>query len=297
MSEHYHGQRVRVTFWDGENVRFSGFVNLLEYICQSFSIPANNIIVESHDPDIVEFPSRVMLPGIFLGMSQHLPTVVHDYQRYTNGKFVGTLLGRSNPTRLRLAYEIDQAFPDDNFTVFQPSVAQIKLDYVSVLDLYSKEINWIENKKFDQDIQSRSPSGNIGWQDTLATYPDICNNYKIEIVSETDAFSNYWFTEKTGRCLAAGKPFILIAGTGSLAKLNDMGFKTFGSVIDEYYDRELTPTLRIRKAIDELLELYNRPDRDLAIADMYRIAKENVEIFKEYSNNQRENNDIKPIRI
>ena len=283
---HYrHGQRLRVSFWDGENVTFTGFLQFIEYICESFSIPYSDVLIESHDPDITTFPSRVMLPGIFLGIGQHLNFKGHNYQ---NAKFVGTLLGRSNPTRLRLAYSIDKAFPNENYTVFQPQLEQVKSEYALVRDLYKNELAWLETKQFDQDLTSSSPSGGIGWQESVATYGDICNNYKIEIISETDAFSNYWLTEKTGRCLAIGKPFILIAGRYSLRRLKERGFKTFDTVFDEIYDIAKTPTERILAAVHSLQKLFVHPDRDEIVEEMYKIAAENVEIFKEYSSTQRE---------
>lgn len=285
ISKGYTGQRLRVSFWDGENVEFTGFLEFIKYICQCFSIPHDQVLIESHSPNITEFPSKVMLPGIFLGIGQHLNFTGHNCD---NGKFVGTLLGRSNPTRLRLAYEIDQTFPNDNYTVFQPQLEQVRMEYSMVNDLYQKELSWLATKQFDRDIHSRSPSGGIGWQDSIATYANICNNYKIEIISETDAFSNYWLTEKTGRCLAIGKPFILIAGQHSLEKLRQRGFQTFHDIIDEVYDYARTPTDRIRLAMISLNTLHEHKDKDTIIKQMYEVAAQNVEIFKEYSSTQRE---------
>jgi hypothetical protein len=172
--------------------------------------------------------------------------------------------------------------------VFQPQLEQIRSEYALVKELYKKELDWLETKQFDQDIHSRSPSGAMSWQESVATYADVCNNYKIEIISETDAFSNYWLTEKTGRCLAIGKPFILIAGQHSLEKLRLRGFHTFHDVIDERYDYSKSPTGRIYNALSSLMELHRHKDRDAIIDRMYKIAAQNVEIFKEYSSTQRE---------
>ena len=91
--------------------------------------------------------------------------------------------------------------------------------------------------------------------------------------------SDFWFTEKTARCLATGKPFALVAGTGSLQRLRDMGFKTFNSVLDESYDLETTPTRRINRLILSLKELYNS---QAGIEKLQEIAQENINIYKDY---------------
>jgi len=281
LAQHWVSHNIRVYFYDGENLGFSNFVTFMEYVCRCFAIPHNLVTIESHDPTTSPFIHKTMEPGIFISTGQHLPNAI-DHQ-FDNAKFVGSLLGRFNPTRFRLAYEIDNAFPADNFTVFQPQPAQIQQQYRHVSDLYKKELDWLATKQFEVDMQSTHHHGMIDWPDSCQRYPMVCNNYQIEIISETDAFSDFWFTEKTARCLALGKPFALVAGPGSLARLQDMGFKTFASVINEDYDRAMSPTRRIYQLISSLRVVYNSSNKSELIQQLYRIAAENIEIYKKYT--------------
>jgi hypothetical protein len=61
-------------------------------------------------------------------------------------------------------------------------------------------------------------------------------DYFLEIVAETDILTTDWITEKTVKNLYIGKPFIVMGGLGTLARIQDQGFKTFSPWIDESYD-------------------------------------------------------------
>lgn len=79
------------------------------------------------------------------------------------------------------------------------------------------------------------------------------------IVAETLVDNRIFFpTEKTGKALMSGKPFIVLGSRYFLKKLRDIGFKTFHSVIDESYDeigdvRERT--IAAHKSFTELTKL------------------------------------------
>jgi len=284
FSVHYTGQHVNIIFWDGENVEFSGFKDFIKYLCTCFNIPNERVTFKTHNPEFSEFDHQTMKLGIFSSTGKELFEQAENFvHSYRNKKFVGTLLGRGNPTRLRLAYEIDRYYPGNNFTVFQSTTEQVLRNYCQVSDLYATELTWLNSKRFDVDIKSRHTSGMIDWRDSNNSYLSICNEYQIEIICETDAFSNFWFTEKTARCLAIGKPFILIAGTHSLSKLKNMGFVTFESVIDESYDQELTPTKRITSALMSLNKLATSKDKLSLIDNLYKIANLNKRICKDFS--------------
>jgi len=270
FSNYYKSQKIIISSFDGENLRLSGMLDFISYLSDIFEIP---------EQDITYTNFRL---SIFKNTHTQLSTEFN--LNLDKAKFVGTTIGRFNATRLRLVYAIDKTFPNDNFTIFQPSIDVIKHGYTSAADLYINELTWISTKQFDTDIQHTYYTGGIDWQYSCNHYHNIWNKFLIEIVSETDAFSNQWFTEKTARCLATGKPFLLIAGPLSLKTLQDMKFKTFHSVIDENYDKEKTPTFRINKAIESLKQLYNSSDREQRIKELYSIAKENIKIYKDLIN-------------
>lgn len=284
FSKHYDGQQVVVEAFDGENLEHSGFLNFIEELSEIFSIPY--VVIQSHDIHIKhKFGNRKLVLGIFVSTGREI-SFVND--KVPNSKFVGALLGRFSPTRLRLAYELDNAFPSNNFITFQAQQNVVENSLRHVSDLYSNELLWLKSKVFDKDLTSSHHMGMIDWHTSNATYPMVCNNYQIEVISETDSLSDFWFTEKTARCLATGKPFVLIAGQHSLAQLREFGFSTFGSVLNEDYDSEVTPTLRIKRLIESLKELYNSPNRHDKLNQLYEIAKENIEKYKHFVSIQRE---------
>jgi hypothetical protein len=76
-----------------------------------------------------------------------------------------------------------------------------------------------------------------------AYYPSHYYNTDVSIVSETTQME-FFPTEKIYKSLMLGHPFILYSGKDALAKLRELGFKTFGNVIDESYDTAEYPLAR-----------------------------------------------------
>jgi len=201
----------------------------------------------------------------------------------SDAKYIGFVVKRYSPFRLRTMYEIAQQFPGDCFLIShdRPQANDHRLQTVS--HLYEKELAWLHSYQFDQDIDS---SGITNWMiASYKNYHNIWNRFQIEIVSETHPIANstYWMTEKTSRCLATGKPFLLLAGTNALTRLHSMGFKTFNDVIDESYDQELSWPLRLNKIIQSLKQLKSRQDFRSAIQQMYAIAEHNKQWYPQYT--------------
>lgn len=281
LAKQYMGQKILIRLWDGENTDFSGFETFIKFVCDRIEIPYADVTFESHSPNIKDFNSTQLKLGIFISVNQYLPT---DFNRdLTQAKFVGTTLGRYNLSRLRLAYELDCAFPNDTFITFQPDVQFIttQLDHFS--KQYQKELAWLQSKTFDQDLTSKHYMGMIDWYDACRAYGNVWNKFQIEVISETDSIDNFWFTEKTANCLATGKPFVLVSGQGSLQRLRDMGFVTFDSILDETYDNESNPYDRITHLTSSLQLLYTSPSKAEKLQELYRLAGQNIELYRNYS--------------
>lgn len=78
----------------------------------------------------------------------------------------------------------------------------------------------------------------------------------ISVVAETLDDNRIFFpTEKTGKALMSGKPFIVLSGQYFLKHLRDMGFKTFHPVIDESYDSIADTVQRTKRAFHSFTEL------------------------------------------
>jgi len=75
---------------------------------------------------------------------------------------------------------------------------------------------------------------------------ELCAESLIYHVSETIFFGRrQHLTEKTFKPIALGMPFVLSAPAGSLAYLQQYGFKTFDTIWDEHYDTVKDDSLRI----------------------------------------------------
>jgi hypothetical protein len=284
FSTHYTNQQITINADDGENLTASGFLEFLETLCEIFNIDKKSVVINTHNPQLCEpFTFNTKTLGVFVSANTHIPNFEKDISQ---AQFVGSIIGRFTPTRMRLAYELDQAFPGDAYLVFQ---SRCWWHHESFTEIYQKEQVWFADRKFNTDLVSIARSGRIPPGDAFQSYPNCWNHYQIEIVCETDPFGDFWFTEKTAKPLATGKPFLLVAGPGSLDRIREMGIETFDSVIDESYDQEPTPTKRIQAIVNSLQMLYNDTTRSEKIVEMYRIADRNQEHYKKYVTSQGHN--------
>lgn len=281
LAKHYANQRIVIKLLDGENTRFSGFDQFIKFVCDKLDIPCSMVTFVSHDKDLNNGFVLDHIPmGIFVSVNQYLPATFD--RNIGNAKFVGSLLGRYNLIRFRLAYELDIAFPNNTFITFQPKANFVK-DRLKHFDkLYQKELAWLENKVFDRDLVSNHFMGMIDWYAACRNYGNVWNQYQIEVISETDAVDNFWFTEKTANCLATGKPFVLVSGQGSLKQLQDMGFETFGNILDETYDDATNPYDRIQRLTHSLAQVYNSTSKAEIINQLYQQAAKNIELYRQY---------------
>jgi hypothetical protein len=92
------------------------------------------------------------------------------------------------------------------------------------------------------------------------------------VICETNYTGDGFFlTEKTTKALFAKRLFVMFAPCYFLQKLQELGFKTFGSIIDESYDKELIDLTRYQLAFAQMLsltqqdpvEVYNKVEKIL----------------------------------
>jgi hypothetical protein len=98
------------------------------------------------------------------------------------------------------------------------------------------------------------------------------DKYQIEIIIETTTRGQGWFTEKTTKCLASGKPFLLYGTPGQLEKLRSMGFCTFDGIINENYDNIKDDEDRFDAIQDEIRRLASIENRSKLLLDLKEIA-------------------------
>ena len=89
-----------------------------------------------------------------------------------------------------------------------------------------------------------------------ADIPDFFYQAFWNIVTETNFYDEkLHLTEKIFKPIAIKRPFILVSAPGNLEYLKSYGFKTFDKWIDESYDSELNPDIRLAMIVAEVKKL------------------------------------------
>ena len=286
LSRHYKNQTIVFKDFDGTNLYESGFLHLLGRLQIALGIPDRSIVFESITIPPTQYVHRFPennIPEMFFNAAGASLGQCPTFD-LTESKFVGAqAASRFTIIRWRTLYELDQAFPNDTYLTFRFTVEDIKMRLFNCWKNYSTELDWLAHKKFDSyhmdnHLFQNSYQSFDGLTAT-ANYSKICSKYAIEVIMETDEFASSWYTEKTGKCLAAGRPFVLMAGPGSLQNLKKQGYQTFSDIINEHYDQATTPTLRLNAIVQSLKILHAAPNKNKLIADLYKISKQNREIY------------------
>ena len=282
ICKNYKNQIIEVVSGDGENLVLLGVMDLLESLTKKLNIPTHCVKLSSTNPDYNgQFPHEHRKPGVFLAARDYINPVATPAN--ADARFIGTAIGRFTPSRFRLAYEMDQAFPGDAKIVFQHLQSGLhELSWTS--GVYDHELAWAQTRQFDTDV-STEDYAREHWIPGCRSYNAWSAQFQIDVVAESDVFNYHWLTEKVAKPLGTGKPFVLLGGRGSLRLLRDWGFVTFGNVMDESYDDEEIPTLRIEKIIRSLKQVYHSPDRQHIIEQMNQQAQRNIAQYQKFCRN------------
>lgn len=87
----------------------------------------------------------------------------------------------------------------------------------------------------------------------------------FHFINETEAITrdSMFLSEKTYKAFYALKPFILVGQAHSLKFLRHQGYKTFSPWIDESYDEEINPILRIKKCLLEVERIASMSEQEI----------------------------------
>ena len=81
----------------------------------------------------------------------------------------------------------------------------------------------------------------------------IYQHTKYSVICETVSIENdFFFSEKVMKVLYGQRVFVHLGARGFLRHLHDLGFQTFGDIIDESYDDEPNNVLRWQRACEQL---------------------------------------------
>jgi hypothetical protein len=137
----------------------------------------------------------------------------------------------------------DYATPE-LFAMEETRIQQFKQKAITIKDRYSNR---------------RIPDWNLGRMPASTLIPwTVYSNSWYSLISETNpVFCNINFvTEKTAKCLAAKRIFVMFNAPGTLKYIRSLGFRTFhGDIIDESYDDQHGNELRWKMAWEQVEKL------------------------------------------
>ena len=147
FSTYYTGQKIVIVASDGENLVRRGVVNFFDDLCNKGIVPRDLITFISHDMhwDSNFKHEKLSYGPWFTQINEYINSAGNFNSVNPDAKFVGCLISRFTPTRFKLAYQLDQGFPDDNFLTFRGHIDSIK-EFYSTIDLdntYQDQVDWI----------------------------------------------------------------------------------------------------------------------------------------------------------
>ena len=157
------------------------------------------------------------------------------------------LLGHGNPHRDFIRNSINKLPTKEKFLLGSNVTAAVR---------GNNPDGWILGGSYDNDGAWVTLDGNQTAHMSCCLPYAVYNKSWYSIVAETDRLHNAFFTEKTAKPLLAKRLFVMFSTLPNyLEHLRSLGYKTFGSVIDESYDAIPHPESRWAAAWQQVLKL------------------------------------------
>ena len=273
---------LRFIFREAEPFKLVSFDNVIRHCAETYNLSKDQIIIDTiaHTPSLSTANATVVTtPSSSLDLARQL-IKVSQCKLNDDAQLFGAFFGRFTTHRFLMAYFLETQI-QNSIVVFHPNIQWAEFELESVKKYFSKELDWLRNREEKNADLESGPGGTVSSFDCLSAYHEIFGLYHIEVVLETNIYECGWFTEKTAKCLAAGKPFMLLGTQGQLAELHRMGFQTFSPWIDESYDCEPNPEKRFDMIIAEISRLSKMHPTALksTLSDIVAIAQYNKENY------------------
>lgn len=262
----YKNHSVVFLIRDGVNCVMTGIREIIKKVIYELKLTEETCYIYGYDDlkldntTFIEMDAIRMWASSCYTMIKDLPISNNQFQK----KFAA-LYGRHDLFRLKIFRHLYTNYLDESLLAFNSTAGQYNSRFTKE---FEDDIDWYRNHcpVFLDFEQSHTW---YPFQDSLQTIDNHYHNYFIEIVAETDPYSNKFFTEKTMKNFYLGKAFLLWAGPYSLFRLRENGFKTFSPFINESYDT-------IENTRDRFDALLSEIDRlaGLSIAELQEIQNE-----------------------
>ncbi len=278
----YQQQCIWFTAVDGENTQAPALVAWIQRLQLALSIPNDKIWFESVVPCAEQWNWQPVALAAFKDVGKWVDPDSMD-RNLSKAKFVGVLAAsRFSVYRMRLIYELGKKFAGQTYLTCRADHSSEQLKHAG--NYYTNEQSWLDHTVFHNDnvVTVSDQNRILNYVNATKAYQHIWNQFKIEVITETDEYQRTWFTDKTAKCLATGKPFLLLGAQHSLQTLKSMGFVTFDQWIDESYDNCTLATQRIMAMIQSLKTLADHADRNTILDQMQTHAEKNIELYRNY---------------
>lgn len=133
-------------------------------------------------------------------------------------------------------------------------------------------------------------NGQVEWGDAYINAQCYIDTYFSLVTETVFDYPHSFRTEKIWKPIAMGHPWIAVANSGFYKDIQALGFKTFGSIIDESFDQETDSVARIRKIARLISDLCSSQTRlRQFLVDSYEICMYNKELLRRLRHQVREN--------
>ena len=187
------------------------------------------------------------------------------------------LNGRGRPHRRQILTNLSDLLDQAIWTNLDSSAGPIKLlDAKYEFDFYQ------QNVTLEQTGYVKYALFNNDWGEIYLNPTAYLDTY-FSLVTETVFDYPYTFrTEKIWKPVAIGHPFIVVSNAGYYRDLHDLGFRTFGHLIDESFDKIENNQDRLSRIITVVRDLCCQ-DLSSFIVETQEVCKYNQQLLAELS--------------
>lgn len=158
-------------------------------------------------------------------------------------KTFGLFVGRVTPERAVIMYELHKLIPDQvlfslmQFNGHETLPTRNLSSWIFDPHQQQKLYDWFHKSPITSITGHCVRDQYVSDVDTNSALIRHYDRFAVEIVCESYCRGDTFFpTEKTIRPLSQGKPILVYGPRNFLARLRDLGFKTWGDIWDETYD-------------------------------------------------------------
>jgi len=245
---------------DGVNCKLTGLDYAIRKIINNLNLTAQTCYIYGYDDLQIENTTFIQLDTTQMWCS----LVYHELKNYKPNynfftKKFAALFGRHDFYRLKIIKYLHENYRSDCLLSYNSKIGKCNHRFQSWFD---DDLAWYsDNCPILLDFDATE--GWVPYQKSLGKITKHCDLYFLEIVAETDPYSNKFFTEKSLKNFYLQKPFLLMSEKHSLKQLQQKGFKTFTPWINESYDEISCPNKRLNAILREIDRLSSISITDL----------------------------------